>query len=80
MASSLPRELPPAVVTFGDDAFLRLQTIHHVLKLAKIEYESAKTFDGESCLWRDVHDELATVSLFDPDEKRVAIVRHGDDL
>lgn len=80
MTSSLPKELPPVVVTFGDDAFLRLQTIHHVLKLAKIDHDSAKTFDGESCLWRDVHDELATVSLFDPDERRVAIVRHGDDL
>ncbi len=80
MASSLPRELPPVVVTFGDDAFLRLQTIHHLLKLAKIDAEAAKTFDGEACAWRDVHDELATVSLFDPDDRRVAIVRHGDDL
>lgn len=79
-ASSLPRELPPVVVTFGDDAFLRLQTIHHLLQLAKIDVENAKKFDGESCLWRDVHDELSTVSLFDPDERRVAIVRSGDDL
>ncbi len=31
MASKLPRELPPVVVMFGDDAFLRLQTIHHLL-------------------------------------------------
>ena len=80
MAKSLPRELPPVVVTFGDDSFLRLQTIHRLLELAKIDAETSKTFDGESCAWRDVHDELATVSLFDPDERRVAIVRSGDDL
>lgn len=80
MASSLPRELPPVVVAFGDDAFLRLKTMHHLLKLAKIDAETVKTFDGEACAWRDVHDELATVSLFDPDERRVAIVRYGDDL
>lgn len=79
-ASSLPKELPPVVVMFGDDHFLRQQTTRHLLGLAKIPAEDVKMFDGEDCLWRDVHDELATVSLFDPDDRRVAIVRNGDDL
>ncbi len=68
------------VVAYGNDAFLRLQTIHHVLKLAAIDPETVKTFDGETCAWRDVHDELSTVSLFDPDDRRVAIVRSGETL
>ncbi|MCC6511248.1 MAG: DNA polymerase III subunit delta [Pirellulaceae bacterium] len=78
-ATKLPRDLPSVVVAFGD-GFLRQQTAQKLLTLAQINVEDAKTFDGESCLWRDVHDELATVSLFDPDERRVAIVKQGDDL
>lgn len=80
LADSLPRALPQVVVAFGDDAFLRRQTVKRVLELAKIDAHDAKVFDGEECVWRDVHDELATVSLFDPDERRVAIIKHGDDF
>ena len=79
-AEQLPRELPPVVIAFGDDAFLRRQTVGHLTALAKIDLQSAKVFDGEASLWRDVHDELATVSLFDPEQRRVAIVKQGDDF
>jgi DNA polymerase-3 subunit delta len=79
-ADSLPHDLTPVVVAFGDDAFLRRATIARLAALAKIDLQGAKVFDGEECLWRDVHDELATVSLFDPDERRVAVVKQGDDF
>lgn len=80
LADRLPHDLPPVVVASGDDAFLRRQTVGRVLELAKIDSQDAKVYDGEECQWRDVHDELATVSLFDPDHRRVAIVKRGDDL
>ncbi len=35
-------------------------------------------FDGTSAEWRDVHDELCTVSLFNPGGPRVAIVEDAD--
>lgn len=79
-ASKLPRELPSVVVAFGDDAFLRRQCVSRLVELAGIDIQEAKVFDGESCLWRDVHDELVTVSLFDPDQRRIAIIKHGDDF
>ena len=78
MADKLPRALPPVVVAAGDDAFLRRHTLFHLLRLAQIQPDDAKSFDGEECQWRDVHDELATISLFDPEQRRVAIVKNGD--
>ncbi len=79
-ASKLPHELPQVVVLFGDDLFLRRQTAQQLMKLSKINMEDARVLDGENAAWRDVHDELATASMFDPDERRVAIVKQGDDL
>lgn len=80
LATELPRELPPVVVAFGDDAFLRRESVSRLVQLAGIDIQEAKTFDGEDCIWRDVHDELVTVSLFDPDQRRIAIIKHGDNL
>lgn len=79
-AEQLPRELPAVVVAYGDDSFLRRQTVSKISELAKLSLQDAKSFDGDSCVWRDVHDELATASLFDPEERRVAIIKSGDDF
>lgn len=76
----LPSEVPAVVFAFGDDAFLRRETSSTILELAAIDPESARTYDGEECSWVDVHDELATVSLFDTGAKRVAVVSNGDKL
>jgi DNA polymerase III subunit delta len=78
MADKLPRELPPVVVAYGEDAFLRRETVSRLLALAQIPVGDARVLDGEESAWRDVHDELATVSLFHPDERRVAVVRLAD--
>lgn len=79
-ASKLPRALPAVVVAFGDDAFLRRECVARLVELAEIDIHDAKVFDGEDCSWRDVHDELVTVSLFDPEARRIAIIKHGDDF
>ena len=76
----MPKSLPECVVLHGDDGFLVRETTAKMLELAGIDHETARTFDGEDCDWIDVHDELATLSLFAVDERRVAIVTRGDKL
>lgn len=73
-------ELPPVVVAFGDDGFLRRETVSATLKLAGIDPELPRSYDGDECSWIDVHDELATLSLFEPEARRIAIVTNADRL
>lgn len=73
-------KLPEVVVAYGDDSFLRRATYHRLLKHVCREEEEVRTFDGDECVWRDVHDELATLSLFDPLARRIAFVANGDHL
>lgn len=75
-----PAQTPPIIVGFGDDVFLRRETTAAILKLLKLESDDVRSFDGEECEWIDVHDELATLSLFDTDARRVAIVKNADKL
>lgn len=76
----LPGELPEVIVAYGDDAFLRRETTNVILSLSHLSGEHARTFDGEECKWIDVHDELATLSLFESDARRVAVVTAADHL
>lgn len=78
MNGTLPGPLPGVIVAYGDDGFLRRETSSTILKLAGIDIEDAKLFDGEECKWIDVHDELATMSLFETSSHRVAVVRAAD--
>lgn len=72
--------LPAVVALFGDDEFLRKETLHAILRLAKVDPDEPRKFDGEECKWLDVHDELATLSLFATSERRIAVVLNADDL
>ncbi len=80
LGDKLPAELPEVVVAFGDDGFLRKETVAAAFRLAGISSDQSRSFDGEECQWIDVHDELATLSLFEPDGRRVAIVTNADRL
>src|SRR5688572_10534963 len=80
LGNKIPAPLPPTVVAYGDDAFLRKETLSRVLALAGIDPETLRHFDGDDCKWIDVHDELATMSLFDPDARRIAMVSAADFL
>jgi DNA polymerase-3 subunit delta len=71
-------ELPAVVAVFGHDGFLRQQSIKAIVALTHLKPEEVRTFDQDDTLWRDVHDELVTVSLFEPDQRRVAVVRNAD--
>jgi DNA polymerase-3 subunit delta len=73
---------PPVAVIFGDEDFLK-QLVKQRLR-ATILGEDADalytTFDGENVEWRDVADEIATVSLFGGSAKRLAFVQNADDF
>ncbi len=68
------------VVALGDDRFLRSETVATLIEAAGIDSSNARKFDGEDCTWAQVHDELASFSLFDSGARRVAIVTSADKL
>lgn len=72
--------LPAVIGAIGNDSFLRRETVASLLQLAGFETDDVKFFDGEECKWIDVHDELATLSLFEADAMRVAVVKAADGL
>ncbi len=80
LSAQLPGTLPRVVFSFGDDAFLRRETTTSLLQLAGLDVENIRSFDGDECAWLDIHDELATLSLFEADALRVAIVTNGDKI
>jgi DNA polymerase-3 subunit delta len=78
LEASIGTPLPPVVACFGSDDFLRRSVMQHVITSSGIEDESIRSFDGDESQWRDVHDQLATRSLFDSDGGRIAVVRNAD--
>jgi DNA polymerase-3 subunit delta len=73
-----PAELPSVVAAFGPDDFLRSKSLDHAMVLGRVDPATVRSFDGEETQWRDLHDELATRSLFDLDGRRVARLRNAD--
>lgn len=78
LESKIALPLPTVVACFGTDDFLRRTVIGHFTSGSDVDVETIRSFDGETDQWRDVHDELATRSLFDDGGTKVAIVRNGD--
>ena len=77
----LEQSPPPAhvQVIFGDEPFLKRLAIQHLRAIASPDEDlPIATFDGTSVAWRDVRDELYTVSLFNPSGLRVALVEDAD--
>lgn len=73
-----PAGVPPVVVLFGSESFLkRLAT--RALRKAIVGDDDAPftTLEGASAEWRDVIDELSTMSLFGG-ERRLVIVEAAD--
>jgi DNA polymerase-3 subunit delta len=70
--------LPSVVVCFGPDDFLRRRCILRAIEFGGLQADLIRSMDGDDTDWRDVHDELATRSLFDMDGHKVARIRNGD--
>jgi len=77
-----PAKHPPARVTvlFGNDIFLQKQAQFQLREqvFGKEKEPLFSTFDGSTCDWRTLHDELATVSLFGPQGRRLVVVEDAD--
>src|SRR3954467_13414035 len=71
----------PVCVLFGDEPFLKQlgrQELRRVLLGAAAEDTPIATFNGDETPWRDIIDELSTVSLFGGGAKRVAVIENAD--
>jgi DNA polymerase III subunit delta len=73
----------PVCAVFGDEAFLRRQTILG-LRAAVLGGDdgdfSLTTFESRGTLFRDVHEILSTVAMFGGGGKRLAVVENADDF
>jgi DNA polymerase III subunit delta len=74
------KTIPSCVAVAGSEGFLRQRSTKRLIELSGVDFDATKKFDGEEALWRDVHDELATLSLFDAGHHRIAIVTNADDF
>ena len=72
--------VPRIAFSIGPDEFLRREVIEHLLVLMKFDSLAVTRFDGEEVKWADIHDELATRSLFDTGGPKCAFVRKADDF
>lgn len=79
-----PPKLTPVCVLFGGESFLQrlaLQQIRRKLHSGQEGDDSESfysEFDGALAEWRDVDDELSTVSLFGGQQQRLAVVADAD--
>lgn len=73
-----PAQVPAVVVLFGSEAFLKRLSAQQ-LRAAVVEDDDSpvSAFDGNAVEWRDVFDELSTMSLFGGG-RRLAIVEQAD--
>ncbi len=74
----LPVQPVKIFAMMGMDSFLRQQAFHAVIDSLKVNRDSIRSFDGNEISWRDVHDYLATRSLFDDDGYRIAYISSAD--
>jgi DNA polymerase-3 subunit delta len=73
---------PPAVcVVFGDEAFLKSLVLKELRNQILEDTDTPfATFDGDQAEWRDVVDELSTISLFGGGGPRLAVIDQADDF
>lgn len=82
LASAASARLPAVLAVFGDDAFLKRLVLKEVRRrvLGDEEDVPVAAFDASERApeWRDVADELATVSLFGNGRPRLVVIEHAD--
>jgi DNA polymerase-3 subunit delta len=77
-----PGDYPPAgvCVLFGDDRYLK-QLVRRELRRAVLGDEEdslLSSWQGDQVQWRDVVDELSTVSLFGQGHRRLVVIEDAD--
>jgi DNA polymerase-3 subunit delta len=79
-----PQDYPPApvCVAFGAEAFLKqfvVKSLRDVV-LGDDQEMPFSTYSGREVAWRDIRDELATVSLFGQKGRRLVVVDDADEF
>jgi len=79
LAEAQAKPLPPIVAVFGDEAFLKRLVLAEVKRRAAGDDGdfSCTELDGDKAEWRDVADELSTLSLFGGGP-RLVVVEEAD--
>lgn len=67
------------VAMFGDDSFLKGMVLKHLQRCLLDEDDALTVWEGRHCEWRDVADELFTVSLFGSGG-RCVLIREADEF
>lgn len=65
-------------VVFGTDWFLKHHALKKIILNSGIDEASINYRDGNEASWRDLHDDLASRSLFDNEGARIAVVSNAD--
>ncbi|MDZ4850841.1 MAG: DNA polymerase III subunit delta [Pirellulaceae bacterium] len=72
------KKLGGSIALYGSDWFLRNRALDALLKHFKVSDHAVRRRDGEQTSWHDVHDDLATRSLFDEGGPRLTVVQSAD--
>ncbi|QDU97375.1 DNA polymerase III subunit delta [Lignipirellula cremea] len=77
-----PGDYPPAPTTvlYGDTPFLKRLVLTEIQEKLGGEDAPCSEYEGDQAEWRDVADELCTVSLFGGDGPRLVVVREADNF
>ena len=78
MEGQLPKTKSGTFAIFGNDWFLRHRAIDKIVQNSGVDGAAVRTRNGDDVAWRDVHDDLASRSLFDDDGHRLTIVNSAD--
>jgi len=75
-------QIPPIVVLYGSERYLKQQSLHLLLTSiygdAQSAQELATTIEGREAEWRSVSDELKTISMWSG--KRSVVINAADDF
>jgi DNA polymerase III subunit delta len=78
MEGQLPKTKTGTFAIFGNDWFLRHRAIDKVVQNSGVDEAAVRARNGDDLGWRDVHDDLASRSLFDDAGNRLTIINSAD--
>jgi DNA polymerase III subunit delta len=74
----LPERMGGTVAIYGSDWFLRHRAIDSIQQFSKVAADAIRKREGDQAQWRDIHDDLASRSLFDDGGPRITILSGAD--